>query len=98
MHFISLFSLPNLAFKEKYLPLTNTAPYLLERKMQMLQLMVESISSLPVPQMHFKSIVIFMMEMRLLFQVMVLILVELGFTVDALICTKEPTLALYLMA
>ena len=98
MFFTSLFSLLTLASKEKQLHLTNTAPYLLERKMQMPPLMAESISSLLVHRIHFKSIVIFMMEIQSLFQVMGLILVELGFIVDASTCTKEPTLALYLMA
>ncbi len=65
--------------------------------MQMTPLMVESTNSLPVHRIHFKLIAIFMMEKQSSFRVMALIPVELSFIVDDLTCTKEPTLALYLM-
>lgn len=98
MLFTNLFSLQNPIFKEKGLHLTNIAPYLQERKMQMHPLMAVSTSFLPVLRMPFKLIAIFMTVMLSLFQETVLILVELGFTAVALIYTKGLMPVLYLMA
>lgn len=71
--------------------------YLLERKMQMPLLMAVNISFLLVHRMHSKLIAIYLMAMQLSFQATVLILAVLDFIVDDLICTKELTLARYLM-
>ena len=73
------------------------ARFLLERKMQMPLLKVASTSFLPVHRMLFKLIAISMMVMQLLFQAMVLILVELVFIAAASICTKGPMPAHYLI-
>lgn len=97
MLFTNLFSLQNPVFKEKELHLTNIAPYLQERKMQMHPLMAASTSFLPVRRMLFKLIAIFMTEMQSLFQETVPTLVELGFTAVALIYTKGLMHVLYLM-
>lgn len=65
--------------------------------MQMPQLKVVSISSLPVRQMLFKLIAIYLMVMQSLFLAMGLILAALVFIAVVSICIKEHTPALYLI-